>query len=249
MSDAPRPLPPYAHAAEPGDGFDVPVYNRAGEIIGYRQSVQALRTSNIVSAPRLDLDVRPFRQPIAPGAEANLRLLLARAGLFRDGRPDWAWAPLEQAHRLFRIGAPRGTGPPDFDELVDTVLPREFLGVDVSGRHLQRDGLRVSAFGMTYEIRDRFRYVAFHLDEATSSHIALGAGWTREDALADAGRRRRRGQIEATVATPGLLRTLGEHGFGHLGICVSGWLAMLWDEVREYEDEHWDYHGERLGWW
>ena len=52
MSDAPRPLPPYAHAAEPGDGFDVPVYNRAGEIIGYRQSVQAIRASNIVSACR-----------------------------------------------------------------------------------------------------------------------------------------------------------------------------------------------------
>ena len=87
MSDAPRPLPPYAHAAEPGDGFDVPVYNRAGEIIGYRQSVQALRTSNIVSAPRLDIEVRPFRQPISRGAEANLRLLLMRAGRRVPRRP------------------------------------------------------------------------------------------------------------------------------------------------------------------
>ena len=249
MSDAPRPLPPYAHAAEPGDGFDVPVYNRAGEIIGYRQSVQALRTSNIVSAPRLDIEVRPFRQPISRGAEANLRLLLMRAGAFRDGRPDWAWAPLEQAAHHFRIGAPRRTSPPFFDELVDTVLPDEFIGVDVTGRHLNHDGLRVSAFGMVYEIRDRFRSVAFRLDEATSSHIALGAGWTREDALADARRRQRRERIEATVATPGLLRALGEHGFGHLGICVSGFFAMLWEEVREYEDEYWDHHGQRLGWW
>ena len=248
MRDAPRPLPPDAHAAEPGDGFDVPVYNRAGEIIGYRQNLQALRVSDIESAPRLDIEPRPFRQPIGAGADANLRLLLARAGVFRDGRPEWAWAPLEQAAHHFRIGATRRTGPPDFDELVATVLPDEFTGVDVTGRRLSREALRVSAFGMTYEIRDRFRFVAFRLYE-TNRHIALGAGWTREAALADARRRWPRGQIEATIATPGLLRALGEHGFGSLGICVCGFLAMRWEEVSEYQDEFWDYHGERLGWW
>ena len=77
----------------------------------------------------------------------------------------------------------------------------------------------------------------------------FGAGWTREAALADARRRCDVGEIEAVIATPGLLRALGELGFGSLGICVSGFLAMLWDEVNAYEDEFWDYHGERLGWW
>ena len=249
MRDAPIPLPPYAHAADPGDGFDIPVYNRAGEIIGYRQNLQALRVSDIESSPRLGVEPRPFREPIGAGAEKNLRLLLARAGVFRDGGPDWAWAPLEQAAHHFRIGALRRTGPPDFDELVDIVLPDEFMGVDVSGRHLNHDGLRVSAFGMTYEIRDRFRWVAFRLDEVTSKHIAISAGWTREAALADARRRCRDAKIEAVIATPGLLRTLGEHGFGHMGICICGFFAMLWDEVNEHEDEFWDYHGERLGWW
>ncbi len=250
MRDAPIPLPPYAHAADPGDGFDIPVYNRAGEIIGYRQNLQALRVSDIESSPRLGVEPRPFREPIGAGAEKNLRLLLTRAGVFRDGGPDWAWAPLEQAAHHFRIGALRRTGPPDFDELVSTVLPDEFMGVHLSGRRLRRDCLSVSAFGMTYEIRDRFRYVAFRLDEESSSHIAEGAGWTREDALSDARRHCAGAKIEAVVATPGLLRVLGEHGFGgSLGICVSGFLAMLWDEVNTYEDEFWDYHGERLGWW
>ena len=248
MSDAPRPLPPDAHAGEPGDGFDIPVYNRAGEIIAYRQSLQALRTSTVEPVPRPGLECRPFRQPIGAGAEVNLRLLLARAGIVGDGRPDWAWAPLERANHLFGIGAPRRSYSPFFDELVNTVLPPEFLGIDVSGRHLFREGLCVSAFNMTYEIRDRFRFVAFRLDEK-NRHIALGAGWTQQAALDD-GRRRWDGEpIDATIATPGLLRTLGEYGFGHINICVSGFLAMLWDEVGEYEDEHWDYHGERLDWW
>ncbi len=189
MSDVPLPLPPDAHADEPGDGFDIPVYNRAGEIIGYRQNAQILHASNIESPPRLGVKFRPFRQPIAPGADANLRLLLARAGVSGDGRPDWAWAPLEQVNRHFGVGAPRRTGPPDFDELVSTVLSDEFIGADVTGRHMSRDGLTVSAFGMTDEIRDRFRYVAFRVDEESSSHFAEGAGWTREAALADARRR------------------------------------------------------------
>ena len=251
MSDAPRPLPPDAHADEPGDGFDVPVYNRAGEIIAYRQSLQALRTSNVEPVPRLSLECRPFRQPIGAGAEVNLRLLLARAGIVGDGRPDWAWAPLEQANHLFGIGAPRRSYSPFFDELVDTILPPEFFGVKVSGRHLFREGLRVSAFGKTYEIRDRFRFVAFRLNEK-NRHIALGAGWTQEEALDDARQRwdyEHLERIDAAVATPGLLRALGEHGFGHINICVSGFLAMLWNEVQEYEDEYWDYQGERLGWW
>ena len=106
MSHARLPLPPDAHADEPGDGFDIPVYNRAGEIIGYRQNLQALRVSDIESPPRLGVKFRPFREPIGGGAEENLRLLLACAGVFYDGRPDWAWAPLEQAHQVFRIGAP-----------------------------------------------------------------------------------------------------------------------------------------------
>ena len=249
MSDAPRPLPPDAHADEPGDGFDVPVYNRAGEIIAYRQSLQVLRRSSVECVPRLDLEFRPFRQPIGAGAEVNLRLLLARAGIVGDGRPDWAWAPLEQAHRHFGVGAKQNRQRGAiFDELVDTILPDEFIGADVSGRHLFREGLRVSAFRMTYEIRDRFRFVAFRLDNR-NRHIALGAGWTQQDALDDARRQWERERIDATIATPGLLRALGEHGFGHINICVSGFLAMLWDEVGEYEDEHWDYHGERLGWW
>ena len=98
---APRPLPPLGHMDEPGDGFDVPVY---------RQSLQTLRALNVEFAQTLHLDVRPFREPIAPGAEANLRLLLMRAGVFSDGRPDWAWAPLEQAHRHFGIGAAGADG-------------------------------------------------------------------------------------------------------------------------------------------
>ena len=252
MSDAPRPLPPDAHANEAGDRFDVPVYNRAGEIIAYRQPLQALRTSSVERAPRLGLEFRPFRQPISDGAEANLRLLLARVGIVGDGRPDWAWAPLEQGHRHFGIGAEQNRQRTAlFDELVDTVLPDEFVGVDVSGRHLHGEGLRVSAFGMSYEIRDRFRFVAFRLDNK-NRHIALGAGWTQQSAVDD-GRRRWDGEhlerIDATIATPGLLRTLGEHGFGHIGICVSGFLAMLWHEVGEYEDEFWDHHGMALGWW
>ena len=32
---APRPLPPFGHADEPADGFDVQVYNRADQVIGY----------------------------------------------------------------------------------------------------------------------------------------------------------------------------------------------------------------------
>ena len=215
-----------------------------------RQNAQILRASNIASPPRLGVEFRPFRQPIGAGAEDNLRLLLARAGVFRDGRPDWAWAPLEQANRLFGVGAPHRTGPPDFEEMVSTVLTDEFMGVDVTGRHLSRDGLTVSAFGMTYEFRDRFRYVAFRLDEESNSHIAEGAGWSREAALSDARRRCTDAKIEAVIATTGLLRRLGEHGFvGSLGICVSGFLAMLWGEVNAYEDEFWDYHGARLGWW
>ena len=152
MNDAPLPLPPDAHAGEPGDDFDIRVYNRAGEIIGYRQNAQILRASNIESPLRLGVKFRPFRQPIAPGAEENLRLLLACAGRFHDGQPDWAWAPLEQAHRIFGVSAPRRTIPPDFEELVSTVLPDEFMGVHVSGRHLRRDRLSVRAFGMTYKI-------------------------------------------------------------------------------------------------
>ena len=64
-----------------------------------------------------------------------------------------------------------------YEELIETVLPDEFLGVDVSGRTLWRDGLRVRAYNMSYQIRDRFRYVAFRLDDR-NSHIAEGAGWT-----------------------------------------------------------------------
>ena len=242
---APRPLPPAAHADERGDGFDVEVCNRAGQVIGYRQSLQTLRALDVELEHPLHLDVRPFRQPIAPGAEANLRLLLMRTGVFRDRRPDWAWAPLEQADGHFGIGAVGCYRWSHYEELIETVLPDEFLGVDVSGRTLRSDGLRVRAYGMTYEIRDRFRYVAFHLDER-NSHIAQGAGWTPEEALAD-GRRRWRGRsLDATAATPGLMRALAEHGFGSLGICVSGGLAMLWDEVGKYDDEYWDYHWEWL---
>ena len=74
--------------------------------------------------------------------------------------------------------------------MVDAVLPDGFIGVDVTGRHLHRDGLSVNAFGMTYKICDRFRYVAFRLDEGTSSYVAEGAGWNREAALNDARCRR-----------------------------------------------------------
>ena len=245
---APRPLPPLGHMDEPGDGFDVPVYNRADQVIGYRQSLQTLRALNVEFAQTLHLDVRPFREPIAPGAEANLRLLLMRAGVFSDGRPEWAWAPLEQAHRHFGIGAAGRYRWSLYEELIETVLPDEFLGVDVSGRTLWLDGLRVRAYNMTYQIRDRFRYVAFRLDDR-NRHIAEGAGWTSEAALADGRRRWRGGSLDATVATPGLMRRLAEHGLGSLGICVSGGLAMLWEEGRKYEDEYWDYHWERLNWW
>ena len=210
---APRPLPPArAHADEPGDGFDVPVYNRADQVIGYRQSLQTLRAlERGIRAP-----AAPRRAPV-PRADrsrrrSELRLLLMRAGVFSDGRPEWAWAPLEQAHRHFGISAAGRYRWSLYEELIETVLPDEFLGVDVSGRTLRSDGLRVRAYGMTYEIRDRFRYVAFHLDER-NSHIAQGAGWTPEEALAD-GRRRWRGRsLDATAATPGLIRALAEHGF------------------------------------
>ena len=91
---------------------------------------------------------------------------------------------------------------------------------------------------------------AFRLDEESSSHIAEGAGWNREAAPADARRRCRDARIEAFIASPGLLRALGEHGFGgSLGICDSGFLATVWEGVNAYDDEFWDYHGHRAGWW
>ena len=85
--NAPRPLPPCSLLDNRRDGVDVPVYNRAGKVIGYRQSLQTFRALNGEVEQARHLIVRPFRQPITPEAEANLRLLLMRAGVFSDGRP------------------------------------------------------------------------------------------------------------------------------------------------------------------
>ena len=244
--NAPLPLPPKWHAAERGNGFEVPVFNRAGQTIGFRQSLSMVCALNARFARPVQIEVRPFLQPISDEAEVNLQILLMRAGVFRDGRPDWAWAPLEQAYAHFGIGSGNRRWA-YLEETIATVLPVEFTGVTLSGRILYRDGLRVSAYGIAYEIRDRFRYVAFRAGDRYG-HVSEGAGWTRATALADARRRCDR-RLDATIATPGLMRALAEHGFGSLEICVAGNLAMLPEEIREYEDEYWDYQGERLGWW
>ena len=246
--NASRPLPPCSLLDNRRDGVDVPVYNRAGKVIGYRQSLQTFRALNGEVEQARHLIVRPFRQPITPGAEANLRLLLMRAGVFSDGRPDWAWAPLEQAHRRFRPGTARGADRSLLGELVETVLPDEFLGADITGCYLHRDGLRVEAYGTAYEIRDRIRYVAIGIDDQ-NCHIPQGAGWAWDEALADGHRRGPRESLYPSAATPGLMRALADEGFGRLDVYVSGHLAMLWDECQEYEEEYRDYCGVRPGAW
>ena len=237
---APRSLPLCAYVDEPRDGFDVPVYNRAGRVIGYRQSLCTLRTLNVECVYSPDLELRPFRQPIAPGAEENLRLLLLCAGVFSDGRPDWAWAPLEQAHRRFRLETAQTADWAFFEQLFETVLPDEFQGADVTARSLRRDGLRVEAYGLTYEIRDRTRYVAVRVD-AENRHIPQGVGWAWDEALADGRERWRDGPLYPVAATPALLSALAVYGFGNLEVRVCGELAVLWDGVRKHEDEYWSY--------
>ena len=245
---APRSLPLCAYEDEPRDGFDVPVYNRAGRVIGYRQSVRILRTLDVECVYPPDLELRPFRQPITPGAEEELRLLLLCAGVFCNGRPDWAWAPLEQAYHRFRLETAQTADWAFFEQLLQTVLPEEFLGADVTARSLRRDGLRVEAYGLTYEIRDRTRYVAVRID-GENRHIPQGAGWAWDEALADGRKRCRDGALYPIAATPALINALAVFGFGKLEIRVCGELAVLWDEFRKHEDEFWDYHDETPNWW
>ena len=236
-----RSLPLCAYDDEPRDGFDVPVYNRAGHVIGYRQSLRTLRRLHRLGGEFTyppDLELKPFRQPITPGADANLRLLLQCAGVFCEGGPDWAWAPLEQAYQRFRLETASSADWPFYEQLFQTVLPDEFLGADITSRCLRRDGLRVEAYGMTYEIRDRTRYVAVCVD-GENRYIPQGAGWAWHEALLDGRRRWRRGALYPIAATPELMSALAERSFGTLDVRICGELAMLPTGFREHPDQDW----------
>ena len=81
----PRPLPPACYADEPGDGFDIPVYNRAYRVIGYRQSVRTLRDLGADVVMPMHLDIRAFPPADHPGSRGQpapvavaQRLLLLR---------------------------------------------------------------------------------------------------------------------------------------------------------------------------
>ena len=245
----PRPLPPACYAAERGEGFDIPVYNRANRIIGYRQSVRTLRDLGADVVMPMHLDIRPFRQPITKGAEDNLHLLLLRSGFSSCGWPNRSSSPMLQAYQRFGRTPPGGEMDWSlYKELFETVLPDEFLGTNLSGRELRPDCLRVRAYGLTYEIRDRPRYIAFRVDEH-SSHVAHGAGWSSAEALADGARRWPHSELSTTVATPDLMISIAVRGIESVSFTVVGELAVHSGERRTYTDEYWDYQGNRLGWW
>ena len=135
-----------------------------------------------------------------------------------------------------------------YEELFETVLPDEFLGAKLSGRELHPDCLRVRAYGLTYEIRDRPRYVAFRVDEH-NCHVAHGAGWSSAEALADGRRQWPYGDLSTTVATPDLMISTIVQGMDSVSFTVVGELAVSSGERRTYTDEYWDYRGTHLDLW
>ena len=121
------------------------------------------------------------------------------------------------------------------------MLPDEFIGVDVTGRHLQPRRLA----------RERFRH---GLTRSAIASAPSPSGSMRQNEQPHRPRRRldarrRPCRRRAPPATrpesrrpsqrPVCCARSASTDSGSLGICVSGFLAMLWEEVRAYEDEFW----------
>ena len=94
-----------------------------------------------------------------------------------------------------------------------------------------------AAYGLTYEFRDRSRYVAYRVSE-DNRYVAHSAGWSSAEALADGRWQWPYGDLSTAVATPDFMISTIVQGINSVSFTVVGELAVSSGERRKYTDEY-----------